>query len=120
MPIEAEIRTQIKTLTSLSNVNLVIAPQSATGTYAVVTRISGSQATTHDGRDNTRICRIQVDIWADTYANAKDTAILAYGLCDYSSDTVALVMLDNEIDRHDADSNKYGVTLDFIILYYGE
>lgn len=120
MPIEAEIRNQLVTLSELAGtkVTQIIANQGTTGTYITLTKVSGNKIASHEGRTGKNQARFQVSVWGDTYADAKNMAIKVYPLADYTSSAVAFIWLENEIDRQDNDNNKYGTLLDFIVQYY--
>lgn len=117
MSIESEIRLQVYTKTSVYT-NLVKIPDGTPTPYSVVNKITAPRESTMQGNDGTVSALFQVSICADTYATCKDTAILAYNLCDYTSTTVAKIQLSNEKDLYDKETNLFTTVLDFTVSHY--
>lgn len=114
--IEPIIRNLLDALTTYT-VALNVAPESAMP-YVVIHKISAPRGETHDGRDGTVVSRIQVDVWALSYQDAKTIASTLYPLCEASYVGIASIELDNESDDYEQETKKHHVILDFIVRHY--
>lgn len=117
MTIEKAIMLQLKNLTTMSVFN-----NRATSIkkvpYCVLTKISAPREYTMDGNAGMVTARLQVDIYHDTYINAKTEAEKLYVLDQYTSSIVSNIRLDNETDLFDDETKIHHVILDFIVRHY--
>lgn len=114
--IEPIIRTLIDGLTTVQ-VFLNVAIESV-NPYIVVHKISAPRGETLDGRDGTVVSRIQVDVWAMSYIEAKTIAGTLYPLCEVTYGGIASIELDNESDDYEPQTKKHHIILDFIVRHY--
>lgn len=120
MPIEQEIRNKVVTLSGLTQaqVQLMRSLQGTSTPYINITKVSGVRESVSGGATGTVQSRIQVSAYATDYVTAKTKANLCIPLQDYTSASVAKIMLDNEVDIYDDDTKIFSTNLDFIVQYY--
>ncbi len=109
-----------------SRIYYVKAPQDVTAPYAVISKISALPFYAHDGPAGLAISRLQISIFATTYAAIQSisTAIRAALECftgtmgGVGGVYVGVVFFDNETDLPFDDEQKlYGVADDYRLIY---
>lgn len=114
--IEPIIRTLLDGLTT-ATVALNVAPESAMP-YVVVHKVSAPRGETHEGRDSTVVSRIQVDVYALSYVEAKTIASTLYALCEQMHVSIASIEIDNEFDEYESETKLHHIVIDFIVRSY--
>lgn len=115
--IEQEFLTLIKSKTSWTcflnhGVENIEAP------YIVISKVSAPRSYTNDGRDGMVIARFQVNLYGLDYKTTKEEAYELYSVADYTSSNVSYIVLENEIDLYNDNSEYHQITLDFIVSHY--
>ena len=97
-----------------------VAPQGASGTYAVYHVISTTPTDVKERTSVSDVYRVQISIYADTYSDLMTASDTIRGLIDKYKGTVAtvpiqLIRFENQIDGFDIDSDKYSLIHDYMI-----
>lgn len=111
MTVEQQIRQQAQTLTDVP-VSLGTEVKGQTYPYGVVYVISGVPHYTHDGNDGTKRKRLQINLYAKSYKDVKELAILLYDIDTYTSDNIKQITVLNEVDIYDNEKQSFGVAID--------
>lgn len=114
--IEPIIRTLLDGLTT-ATVALNVAPEGVMP-YVTVRKISAPRGETHEGRDSTVVSRIQVDVYALSYVEAKTIASQCYGLCEQTDTSIASIEIDNEFDEYEPETKLHHIVIDYIVRSY--
>ena len=117
MMIEQELMIEINTLTT-NTVYFSRAVELQKKDYCVLSKISAPRNYTLTGHNGLVTARFQLDVYASDYITAKTEAKKLYLLTDYTSLTVANIILANELDLYDNDTKLYRTVLDYIVNYY--
>ena len=92
-----------------------IAPQGTPRPYITYQSVGGRPTATLDGPDETRNCRMQINVWADKRKDASATMERVIGaLC---GDAIAAFPLGEPASVFEEDTKLRGSTLDFSIWY---
>jgi len=120
MLVEVEVRNQILAKSELhqSQVAFGVIPQGTSLPHIAIAKISAPRRYTHEGRDAGNESRIQANIYASGYQQAKQLAEKLYALDEYQSNTISNIRTENEIDGFDDGVNRFSVGLDFIVQHY--
>jgi hypothetical protein len=118
--IESNFKSQLMNVTSLTTdkVFFVRALKDTPAPYITITTISSPRGLTHDGSDETAVSRIQVSVFATTYAELKSLCAEVYTLHGTSADDVAIIELVNEIDLWDGNQDILSTAIDFTVRHY--
>lgn len=117
-------QSTITTYTS-TRIYQVQAPQDVTGTYMVVTKISGVRVGSHEGNSHLAHPRFQFSVFSTSYANAKNcAAALQTALQGYSGTmggaggvAVGNAVYEDENDFYEENGGLYQVACDYIIWH---
>jgi hypothetical protein len=103
-------------------------PQGSAMPAIVSTRVSGQPLYADDGEVGLQSARVQVDVWATTYTQAKDLAQLVRARLSAFSGVhdgvnISYIMLDEERDLSESGANaseyRMRVAMDFIVWTRG-
>lgn len=111
MTVEQQIRQQAETLMNIP-VSLGTEVKGQTYPYGVVYVISGVPNYTLTGNDSTKRKRLQINVYATSYKEAKELAISLYGIDTLSSTNIKEVRVLNEVDLYDNEKQSFGVAID--------
>jgi hypothetical protein len=92
-----------------------IAPKGTPRPYITYQSVGGQPVVTLDGADETRNCRMQVNVWADQRGNARAT--MESVISTLCGDPVDAVPLGDPESIYEEDTKLYGSRLDFSIWY---
>lgn len=118
MSIEQEFKALIDGMSGIQKAAFTTAPEGYQAPYIICTKISSPREETHDAASDTVRSRLQVDVYAADYKQAKTIAIALYPLRNSSSDAIHSINLDNENDSYDAATKLHRIILDFRVDHY--
>ena len=102
-----------------------VAPQQTTGTHAVYHVISNTPTDVKESASVVDIVRVQISIFANTYAALQTAAESVRSTLDYFQGTtnsiaVDLIRYENETDDYEMDTNEYMISQDYFIRIKNE
>lgn len=103
----------------------VIAPESASAPYLVLTEISKINEPVSGGSGPDYEVRYQVSVWADTYASARAVAVqVSTALKNYSGTmggaggvVVSIIYEETESEFYEPTTEKYHIAMDYLIWH---
>ena len=86
--------------------------------YLTIAKVSEQKDYTHDGASGLTRPRFQINVFANTYPQAKLAAVeVKEAMDNWQADGIRFAPLQNEIDLYEEDTKLHHVPLDFFIHY---
>ena len=118
--IEPKIMTRLKeNVASVSDrVHWPSAPQGTLTPYVTVNEVSDAREYSHQGYSDLRRTRWQINVYAQTYVQAKQTAAeVITAMENWRGDGIHFTPLQNKLDLYEDATSLYHIPLDFFIYY---
>ena len=111
MILEKEIRDEIAKLVSIP-VSLSTEAKDQEFPYIVIHLKGSTPNYTHDGQDQTKTKRVQINVFAKTYISAKTEAIKVYEIDKVKTNEIQFIKITNEVDDYDIETKTFGIYID--------
>ncbi len=113
----AELFTHLRTIPAINNrAYAAYAPQDVANPYIVFRLIAGSRRYSHDGFSSLSVDRVQVSVYADTYATARGVADEVINRME-SWATAQATFMASQVDIYEEETKLYHIPVDYEVWH---